>query len=148
MNPKQVTPSLSRKLALVYSLQAGLARFGVGHLLVKLPALASSVPPSEAAYYPLYIRPGSLQAAADEYRGLPASAAEAAAVKSFDDRPLIVLTARRNDNPGWPAWQTELLQLSSKSQHVFAENSGHPVQFDEPQAAVAEILKMVELVRQ
>src|SRR5574339_399903 len=71
MNPKQVTQSLSNKLALVYSLQAGLTRFGVGRLIVKLPAIASSVPPSEAAYYPLYIRPGSLRATVNEYHGLP-----------------------------------------------------------------------------
>ena len=69
-------------------------------------------------------------------------------MKTFGDLPLIVLTAKLNDNPGWPEWQTELLQLSSNSQHLFAENSGHPIQFDEPEAAVAAILKMIELVRQ
>ena len=148
MNPKQVTESLSHKLALVYSMQAALTRFGVGRLIVKLPAIASSVPPSEAAYYPLYIRPQSLRATVNEYQGLPASAAEAAAVKSFGDLPLIVLTAKLNDNPGWPEWQTELLQLSSNSQHLFAENSGHNVQEDEPQAAVAAILQVVQQIRE
>jgi pimeloyl-ACP methyl ester carboxylesterase len=61
---------------------------------------------------------------------------------------LIVLTARLNDNPGWPEWQTELLQLSSNSQHLFAENSGHTIQLDEPDAAVAAIVQMVQQVRQ
>ena len=148
MNPKQVTESLSHKLAQQYSLQAVLARFGVGRLLVKLPAIAPSRPANEAAYYPLYIRPQSLQASANEYQGLPASAAEAAAVKSLDDLPLIVLTARLNQNPGWPEWQNELLQLSSNSEHSFAENSSHVIQMDQPDAAVSAILKMVELVRQ
>jgi pimeloyl-ACP methyl ester carboxylesterase len=147
MNPKQVTPSLSRNLARVYSLEALLTRFGIARLIVKLPALSSDIPPSEAAYFPLYIRPQSLLASANEFKGLPASAAEAAAVTSFDDRPLIVLTARLNDSPGWPAWQTELLQLSSNSQHLFAENSGHNLQLDEPEAAVAAIGKMVEMAR-
>ena len=148
MNPKQVTQSLSEKLAQLYSLQAVLARFGVGRLLMKLPGILPSMPPNESAYYPLYFRPQSLQASASEYQGLPDSAAEAAAVKSFGDLPLIVLTAKLNDNPGWPEWQNELLQLSSNSQHSFAENSGHTIQIDEPKAAVAAILKMVELVRQ
>lgn len=125
-----------------------LARFGVGRLIVKLPAIASSAPPNGEAYYPLYIRPQSLQTTANEYQGLPASATEAAAVKTFDDLPLIVLTAKRNDNPGWPEWQTELLQLSSNSQHLFAENSGHTIQFDEPEAASAAILQLVQQVRQ
>jgi hypothetical protein len=106
------------------------------------------MPPGYEAYYPLYVRPRSLQTTANEYRGLPDSAAEAAAVKSFGDLPLIVLTARLNDNPGWPEWQPELLQLSSNSQHLFAENSGHTIQFDEPEAAIAAILNMVELARQ
>ena len=148
MNPKQVTESQSNSQAQQLSFQAVLARFGVARLLVKLPGIAPSVPASEAAYYPLYIRPQSLQATANESQGLPASAAEAAAVKSFGDLPLIVLTAKLNPIPGWPEWQTELLQLSSNSQHLFAENSGHNVQNDKPDAAVAAILKMVEMVRQ
>jgi pimeloyl-ACP methyl ester carboxylesterase len=69
-------------------------------------------------------------------------------VKSFGDLPVIVLTARLNDTPGWQEWQTELLQLSSNSQQLFAENSGHNIQIEQPEAAVAAILKMVELVRQ
>jgi len=32
--------------------------------------------------------------------------------------------------------------------NLFAENSGHNVQVDEPDAAIAAIVKMVELVRQ
>jgi pimeloyl-ACP methyl ester carboxylesterase len=148
MNPKQVTPSQANSLARLYSLQAGLTRFGVGRLIVKLFGLASSMPPNEEAYWPQYIRSQSLQAAAGEYRGLPASAAEAAAVKSLDDLPLIVLTAELNDFPGWPEWQNELLQLSSHSEHLFAENSGHNIQIDKPDAAVAAILQMVEQVRQ
>ncbi len=147
MNPRQITQSLSNRLALLSSVEAGLARVGVARLVVKLPAIASSIPPGEEAYYPLFIRPQSFQAAGKEYKELPASGEQAAAVKSFGDLPLIVLTARRNDNPGWPEWQTELLELSSNSQHLFAENSGHVIQSDEPEAAVDAILKMVELVR-
>ena len=146
MNPKQVTESLSNKLALFSSLEAGLARVGVGRLLLKLGILPS-VPPGEEAYYPLFVRPQSFQTTANEYRGLHDSAAQAAAVTSFGDLPLIVLTAKLNDNPGWSEWQTELLQLSSNSQQLFAENSGHVIQDDEPDAAVDAILKMVKLVR-
>jgi len=130
-----------------FSFQAALARFGVVRLLVKLPGIAPSIPANEEAYYPLFVRPQSFQTTANEYRELPTSGAEAAAVKSFNDLPLIVLTAKLNDNPGWPEWQTELLQLSSNSQQLFAENSGHVIQDDEPEAAIEAILKMVELVR-
>ncbi len=148
MNPKQVTRSLSNSLARRLSFQALLARLGIARLLVKLPAIAPGMPPGEEAYYPLYIRPQSMKATAREYQALPASAEEAAAVKSFGDLPLIVLTARLNDNPGWPEWQAELPGLSSNSQHLFAENSGHVIQLDEPETAVAVILQMVQQVRE
>ena len=114
---------------------------------MKLPGILPAMPPNEEAYWPQYTRPGSLQASAREFQRLPASAAEAAAVKSFGDLPLIVLTAKLNDNPGWPEWQVELPKLSSNSQHLFAEHSGHPIQLDEPKAAVAAILQMVQQVR-
>ena len=153
MNPSQATQpyvqaqSQSDPQSQPFSLQAALARFGIGRLLVKLPVIASSVEAGQEAYYPLYVRPQSLQTADNELGGIPASLAQAAAVKTFGDLPLIVLTGKLNDRPGWQEWQTELLQLSSNSQQLFAQNSGHIIQSDEPEAAVAAILKMVELTR-
>jgi pimeloyl-ACP methyl ester carboxylesterase len=154
MNPGQATQphvqaqSQSDPQSQPFSLQAALARFGIARLIVKLPVIASSVEAGQEAYYPLFVRPQSLQTSANELGGVPASLAQADAVKTFGDLPLIVLTARLNTNPGWPQWQKELLELSSNSQQLFAENSGHTIQADEPEAAVAAILQMVEQVRQ
>jgi pimeloyl-ACP methyl ester carboxylesterase len=153
MNPKQLTQSTevqsqSESRLQPFSLQAMLARFGVARLLVKLPGIAPSVPANEKAYYPLYVRPQSLQATTNESQGMPASGAQAAAVKTIGDLPLIVLTAKLNTMPGWPEWQTELLQLSSNSQQLFAEKSDHNIQVEEPEAAIAAILQMVHQVRQ
>jgi pimeloyl-ACP methyl ester carboxylesterase len=78
----------------------------------------------------------------------PLDEAEASAVQSFGDLPLIVLTGRLNDDGSWQEWQKELLQLSSNSRQLFAENSGHNVQLDEPDAAIAAITQMVQQVRQ
>jgi hypothetical protein len=110
--------------------------------------LSPYIPPNENAYYARYVRSQSMQAAKNESQGLSASGAQAAAVKDFGDLPLIVLTARRNNIPGWQEWQTELLQLSTDSQQLFAENSGHGVQVEQPEAASAAILQMVQQVRQ
>ncbi|HMR99077.1 MAG TPA: alpha/beta hydrolase [Anaerolineales bacterium] len=149
MNPKQITQSpASEPQSQPFSFNATLARFGIARLLVKLPVLAPAMPPGQEAYYPLYIRPQNFQTTDNEYQGLPSSGAQAAAVKSFGDLPLIVLTAKLNDLPGWPEWQSELLQLSSNSQQMFAENSGHTVQVDEPQAAADAILQMIQQVRE
>jgi pimeloyl-ACP methyl ester carboxylesterase len=153
MSPRQFKPLPAEVLAQSgsqsqpFSLQAALARVGVIRLLVKLPGIAPSVPPNEEAYYPLYIRPQSFQTTTNESQGMPASGAEAAAVKSFGDLPLIVLTARLNSDLTWQAGQTDLLQLSSNSQQMFAENSGHNIQVDEPEAAIAAIVQMVQQVR-
>lgn len=148
MNPKQITQSpATEPQPQPFSIQAMLARVGVARLLVKLPGIAPAMPPGQEAYYPLYIRPQNFQTTDNEYQGVPASGAQAAAVNSFGDLPLIVLTAKLNDLPGWPEWQSDLLQLSSNSQHLIAENSGHNVQVDEPQVVVEAILQMVQQVR-
>ena len=125
-----------------------LGRFGIVRLLAKPLGILPAAPPNADAYYAMGVRPQNIQALLDDSQGMPAAGAQASAVKSFGDLPLIVLTARLNDIPGWPAWQTELLQLSSNSQQLFAENSGHNIEFDQPDAAVAAIIQMVEQVRQ
>jgi pimeloyl-ACP methyl ester carboxylesterase len=129
------------------SLPAALARFGVVRLLAKPLGLAPVTVPDEQAYYARLVRPQNVQAYLNEGQGLPAAGAEAAAVKTFGDLPLIVLTAQRNTTPGWQARQTELLQLSSNSRQLFAD-SGHNIHFEAPEAAVAAIVQMVEQIRQ
>ena len=50
--------------------------------------------------------------------------------------------------PDWQRMQAELLQLSSNSQALTAEKSGHNIHFDQPDAAIGAIVRMVEKVRQ
>ncbi len=137
----------SRSQSQPFSFGAMLSRLGIARLLVKLPFIAPRVSANDDAYYARYIRAQSLQTTTDESQGMPASGEEAAAVKSFGDLPLIVLTARLNNNGSWQDWQKELLQLSSNSRQLFAEHSGHNVQHDEPDAAIAAITQMVQQVR-
>ena len=125
-----------------------LGRLGIVRLLGKPLGILTDEVPNPEAYNALSVRPQNIQAFIDDSRGMPAAGMQASAVKSFGNLPLIVLTARLNDIPGWPVWQKELLQLSSNSQQLFAENSGHNIEFDEPDAAVKAILLMVEQVRQ
>ena len=79
---------------------------------------------------------------------MPASLDQAGAVKSFGDVPLIVLSRGLDADPDWQKMQAELLQLSSNSQAVVADKSGHNIHFDQPDAAVGAIGRMVERVRQ
>jgi pimeloyl-ACP methyl ester carboxylesterase len=126
-----------------------LARIGLVRLLVRPLGLIPHLPPQvEQAYLSRMVRPSNLQAYfGDESQGMPESGRQAEAVKTLKDIPLIVLTARANDIPGWQEWQAELLQLSSNSQQLFAD-SGHNIEIEQPEAAIAAIVKMLELVRQ
>jgi pimeloyl-ACP methyl ester carboxylesterase len=132
-----------------FTIVPALARIGLVRLLVRPLGLIPHLPPEvEKAYLSRMVRPSNLQAyLGDESRGMPESGRQADAVKTIGDLPLIVLTARQNDIPGWQEWQTELLQLSSNSQQLFAE-SGHNIEIEQPEAAIAAIVKMVEFVRQ
>ena len=101
------------------------------------------------AYTAVSVTPRALQAGIDEGKGMPDSLTEAGAVKSFGAVPLIVLS--RGVIPGqdqeWQRMQTELLELSSNSQQLFADKSGHSIHLDQPEAAVGAIEKMVEQTR-
>jgi pimeloyl-ACP methyl ester carboxylesterase len=156
MNPKQIAQlpagggSQPNPQSRYYSILGGLARFGVVRVLARpvMNMLSPGILPSDNAYYSRFVRTQSMQAARDESLSLAASEEEAATVKTFGDLPLIVLTGRlHSDPPNWQTWQTELLQLSSNSQQLFAENGNHGIQIEEPQAAVAAIIQMVQQVR-
>jgi pimeloyl-ACP methyl ester carboxylesterase len=146
-SPTDVQPRLNTQSRPFNPLVA-LGHLEIVRLLAKPLGILPDAPPNPEAYYALGVRPQNIQALMDDSQGMPAAGAQASAVKTFGDLPLIVLTAKLNDIPGWQEWQTELLQLSSNSQQLFAENSGHNIEFDEPDAAVNAILQMVEQVRQ
>lgn len=130
-----------------FSLPAMLARFGIVRLLARPLGIMPFVPSNEDAYFSRLVRPQSAQTFTNESQSMPASAAEAFAVKTFGDLPLVVLTARLNKIPGWQDWQAELLRLSSNSQQIFAE-SDHSINLEKPNAAVSTILQMVQQVRE
>jgi pimeloyl-ACP methyl ester carboxylesterase len=129
-----------------FSLPVMLARFGLVRFLARPLELMPSVLAGDNAYMSRFVRTQSAQTLTDESQGMAAAGAEASAVKTFGDLPLIVLTAKLNPIKGWQEWQTELLQLSSNSQQLFAE-SDHNIQFEKPDAAAAAILQMVQQVR-
>ncbi len=153
MSPRQFTQSQGGAQSQTgtqsqpFSLPAMLARFGIVRLIARPLGIMPSVPSEENAYFSRMVSPQSAQTLTNESQGMPASSAEVSAVQTFGDLPLIVLTAKLNNIPGWQVWQTELLQLSSNSQQLFAE-SDHNIHFEEPESAIAAILQMVQQVRE
>jgi pimeloyl-ACP methyl ester carboxylesterase len=125
------------------------ARVGLLRLLAgPLDLKAGMAPEIANAYVAKSVTPRATQAGLDEFLGLSQGAADAAAVTSFGELPLLVLSRAPNRDLDWDRKQTDLLRLSSNSQHLFAQHSGHNIQLDEPEAAVNAIVQMVEQVRE
>jgi len=105
---------------------------------------------------------GHLTTAADEISAMLESTAEVRSlhITSFGDLPLRVLSqGLYYPNPTlsededqeyhseWQAMQSELAALSSTSKHTIAEQSGHAIQYDQPDLVVDAILDVVDAIR-
>lgn len=130
------------------SLPSLMARVGIMRLLGSSLGAVRNLPPEEKQAYEAYsVAPRSVQTFLDEGRGMSEGGAQARAVTSLGALPLIVLTAGQDDTADHAASQAGFLQLSTDSQQLFADQSGHEIHIDQPEAATAAILKMVEQVR-
>ncbi|HEU5087057.1 MAG TPA: alpha/beta hydrolase [Roseiflexaceae bacterium] len=156
MNPRQAkpaattTPVPTTSQARSFSIITLPARIGFLRLFAGPLGLTSGLSPQvQPAYTAFSVTPRYIQTyLLDEGTGMPESLSQASAVTTFGDLPLIVLSRGLEPDRDWQAMQTELLNLSSHSQQVFADKSGHNVQLDQPEAAVAAIVKMVAQLRQ
>jgi hypothetical protein len=93
------------------------------------------------------VTPRSVQTFLDEGRGMSEGGAQARAVTTLGALPLIVLTRGEDLDAAWTASQAGFLQLSTDSQQFFVDHSGHRIMLEQPEAAVAAIVKMVEQLR-
>jgi pimeloyl-ACP methyl ester carboxylesterase len=73
----------------------------------------------------------------DEYGVGGRSASEAGGLRSFDAKPLIVLTATRGNSQGWVADQNKMVKLSTNSLHRFEPGAAHASFVDNPDHAAA-----------
>jgi len=131
------------------SLPSLLARIGVVRLLAGPLDAIKNLPDGDKQAYTAYaVVPRGAQTFLDEGRGMSEGGAQARAVTTLGALPLIVLSRGEDQDAKHTAAQADLLQLSTNSQQFFANQSGHSIHIDQPEAAVAAIVKMVELVRQ
>jgi pimeloyl-ACP methyl ester carboxylesterase len=131
------------------SLPSLLARIGLVRLLADPLGSVENLPDGDKQAYTVYaVAPRSVQTFTDEGMGMSEGGAQARAVTSLGASPLIVLSRGKDQDAKHTAAQTDLLKLSTNSQQFFADQSGHPIMIEQPDAAVAAIVKMVELVRQ
>ena len=78
--------------------------------------------------------------------GMSEGAAQARSVTTLGDLPLIVLSRGEDMDPDSAASQARYLKLSTNSQQLIADRSGHRIMIEQPDAAVGAIVKMVEMV--
>jgi pimeloyl-ACP methyl ester carboxylesterase len=125
-----------------------LARIGLVRLLAGPLGAIQELPEGVKQAYTAYsVTPRNTQTLVEEFMGMSEGGAQARAVTSLGALPLTVLSRGKDQDANHTAAQTSLLQLSTKSQQIFADQSGHRIMIDQPEAAVAAIVKMVEMVR-
>lgn len=130
------------------SLPALVARTGLMRLMARPLGLNEDMPEMyQQAYLAYTVTPRSVQTTVDEVRGMAEGGWQARAVTTLGDLPLIVLSRGKNQSADWTASQASFLQLSTHSQQLFADQSGHLIHIEQPESAVAAILKMVEQLR-
>ncbi len=95
----------------------------------------------------LWSQPKNFMSLGQHVAALPVSAAQAAAVSSLGDLPLIVLSGDHHAAP-YTAWQRELALLSSRGRHLVASDSGHWIHLDHPELVTKAILEVVAAARQ
>jgi pimeloyl-ACP methyl ester carboxylesterase len=131
------------------SLPALMARIGVVRLLAgPLGAIQDLPEGDKQAYTANVVTPRGVQTYLDEGMGMSEGGAQARAVTTLGALPLIVLSRGKDMDAESAASQARYLQLSTDSQHLIADQSGHRIMIDQPEAAVAAILQMVQQVHQ
>ncbi len=146
--PASNTPVVKAPSPGQVSLPVILAQIGVVRLFVDPLSLMRSQPTNQSAFgAPPQVTPRFVQTFLDEGRGMSEGGAQAKAIDDLGALPLIVLSRGKDQTPEWAASQDLFVRLSSSSQQMFADRSGHRIMFEQPEAAIGSILKMVELVR-
>ncbi|HLN77567.1 MAG TPA: alpha/beta hydrolase [Nocardioidaceae bacterium] len=120
----------------VSSLFATTSRLGLGRLLAvtsfsDLPSKYRDDARATAA------TPKEMSGVLDEYGAANRSAAEAGKLRSLGAKPLIVLTATRENSNGWMADQNKMTTLSTNNLHRLEPGATHVAFVDDPVHAAA-----------
>ena len=133
----------------VSALVSAAARLGLGRLYAQSDF--GSLPPRSRDEVRASVATASmLRSTIDEYLQASASTEQAAALRDFADKPLIVLTAGSGHDAAWSAAQNRLATLSTNSVHRIIDGATHEdlITDEEDAAATTQaILDVVSSVR-
>lgn len=91
-------------------------------------------------------QPKSFVSLGQHVAALPVSAAQAAAVNSLGDLPVVVLSGDHHPEP-YANWQRDLAQLSSRGVQMVAGECGHWIHLDRPELVTQVIHEVVVAAR-
>jgi len=112
-------------------------------LLAPLKKLPSELWPILRA---IWVQPKFFEALASEMECLPESAAQVAATGDYGDVPLVVLSAG-NPTTAQMMEHEAVARLSSNGKLIVVPNSGHWIQFDQPQFVIDAIREVLQSAR-
>jgi len=128
---------------------AAASAFGVG-TAAAVQRIAGEIRKLPAPILPivraLWSQPKNFMSLGQHVAALPVSAAQAAAVNSLGDLPLVALSGDHHAAP-YIDWQCDLAQLSSCGRHVVASDSGHWIHLDHPELVTKAIREVVTAAR-
>ena len=146
--PNVATPDPAPKPGVTSSIPGLIARIGIMRVLAGPLGSIQNLPEGDKqAYTAFSVTPRSTQTQLEEFIGMSEGGAQARAVTTLGALPLIVLSRGKEQDADWAASQAGFVHLSTNSQQLFADQSGHRIMIDQPEAAVAAIVKMVQQVR-
>jgi hypothetical protein len=125
------------------------ARLGLARLYAQVD-FGSLPPRSRDEVRASAATPSTLRSTIDEYLQAAASTEQAAALRDFADKPLIVLTAGSGHDDAWSTAQNRMATLSANSVHRIIAGATHEdlISNEEDAAATTQaILDVVSSVR-
>jgi pimeloyl-ACP methyl ester carboxylesterase len=134
------SPSLGWAAASVFGVSMAAAVQRIAGEIRKLPA------PILPVVRALWSQPKNFMSLGQHLSALPVSAAQAAAVRSLGDLPLVVVSGDHHAAPHID-WQRDLAQLSSCGRHLVASDCGHWVHLDHPEVVTRAIRDVVSAAR-
>jgi pimeloyl-ACP methyl ester carboxylesterase len=132
-------------LGRVSALVSASARLGLARLYAQLDV--GSLPPGSRAEVRASIATaGNLRSTIDEYVQANTSMQQAADLRDFADKPLVVLTAGSGNDATWSAKQDRLATLSTNSVHRVVAGATHEMLVADEKAAAATTQAIVDVV--
>lgn len=145
VTPRPASPGSYDVLARFAALASTGSRLGVGRLYALLTA--ADLPPAERDQVRVSTAmPGMLRTTIEEYGRASDSMQEAASLRDFGDKPLLVLSAGVGSSAGWPQQQQRLATLSTDGVHRVVSGASHEALVADPVHALTTSRAIVEVV--